>query len=467
MNVLTANFKHLYQRPAMWVAYLVLGFVTFACVAKPLEHPEAGEGHFIGLVGAGFLFGLPIAAAAINVLVRPFSFCLPGHKSTVRKQLFISAIVINGLFSLLLLAYPDLDAMQTAVVMVSAFFAGLITFWLGVLLAFGTKNTGAFIGFALFAVFAGSALGLPKAGERVIVYWPHIVIPCSVLFSAVMWFRLGREALTRHHCCKDWVGLFDAFNPRKVMKQTRARRAEQFDKAIKDRGRLTEQMFLKKMTRAGVGSRGMYVWGDMYASFAPVLMMWRRSIPGIVILPLILGYIGQEAAWFMLTLMPMFMFMSLRLPMYCSMLTGGGRRDRYVSTMVSMIMIVAAGTVMIAGVAAVTWILSLVIPPFDVAGHTLIYRPLHPALTAMPVVLWPFAFIVAVLLAKRPSLITVVVMVMAQLVFVAVILTRTVWKKDPIILLNPYAITAVAVIGWLGLTATLQRVSRGWDLVWN
>ena len=129
MSVLSANLKHLYQRRGLWLTYLILGLLVFASLAIALDRPLAARGRFMGLVMLQFLIGACIASLSAEVLTKPFSYCLPGHRAVPRKFIFSVAVVTSLLGSLLFLAYPGLHGWQPPLVICSAFCAGLIMYW--------------------------------------------------------------------------------------------------------------------------------------------------------------------------------------------------------------------------------------------------------------------------------------------------------------------------------------------------
>ena len=110
--------------------------------------------------------------------------------------IFSLAVVVNFLASLLFLMYPGLNAGQLVLVVCSAFFAGMIFFWLGVGFAFSVGNLG-WIGFLPMIIFGGAFFGLHRVLERVIIEIPFGVILVGILSSVMAWIRLGDEGWAR------------------------------------------------------------------------------------------------------------------------------------------------------------------------------------------------------------------------------------------------------------------------------
>ena len=128
MSVLTVNLKHLYQRRGLWLIYALFGVVAFTIIKDPLRDPRAGEGDFIGFPVLSFFIGFLAILSQMDVLSKPVSYCLPGHRRAFRRYVFFTAIVTSGVCSMMFLRYPDLAGGPLVLVVCSAFFAGLTFF---------------------------------------------------------------------------------------------------------------------------------------------------------------------------------------------------------------------------------------------------------------------------------------------------------------------------------------------------
>jgi hypothetical protein len=256
MSILTINLKHLYQRRAIWLLCSFLGFFVCASISIPLEHPGAGKGQYIGLVALAFVVGLLFAVLPKEILSKPFSYCLPGHRKVPRKFVFCVGIVFNLFGSLLFLMYPGLNSGQLVLIVCSAFFAGLSSYLLGVWLAFGVRNSVAFIGFLPLAFFGVGLFGLHVIIERAIVGNPFGVILVGILSSIVAWLWLGDEGRARRYCAVPWVGFFDAWNRDKLQKYRRVRTAIKWDKLKQHPSPWVETFFLGRMNRHDYVSAG-------------------------------------------------------------------------------------------------------------------------------------------------------------------------------------------------------------------
>jgi MFS family permease len=296
MSVLTVNLKHLYQRRGLWLFYVIVILFALAGIAVLFDDTKAGQGRFIGLIVLAFVVGLLLAVLPIEVMSRPFSYCLPGHRKMVRKFVFCVGIVFNIFGSLLFFVYPSLNMGQLVLVVCSAFFAGLISYLFGAGLAFAVRNSVAFIGFLPLIIIAGRFFDLHTVLERVIVENPLVVISVGVLSSCVVWFWLGDEGRARKYCAVPWIGFFDALNPAKMKKISRIRMAGKWDKLKKYTSPRLERFFLGRMDRYDYVSAGRYIWGALYAAAVVPVLQWKSILSIVVLMSFFLGYCRDEYA---------------------------------------------------------------------------------------------------------------------------------------------------------------------------
>ena len=450
MSILTVNLKHLYQRRGLWLVYVFLGFFAFAGIAVLFMGPEE-PGRFIGLIVLAFVVGLLFAVLPIEVLSKPFSYCLPGHRKVARRFVFCVGIVFNLFASLLFFVYPDFNAGQLVLVACSAFFAGMISYLLGAGLAFGARNSVAFIGFLPLIIIAGQFFDLHTVLERVIVENPLVVISGGILSSCVVWFWLGDEGRARRYCSVPWMGFFDAFNPTKVKRYRRIRMAAKWDKLKKYPSPRMERFFLGRMNRYDYVSAGRYVWGGLYAAGVVPVLEWKGVFLGVIMMPFFLGYMGSGAT-FIFFFMPAIAVVNMRLPVHSSMLISGGRRERFAGA----ITVVAIATVLISIVAVAMVALSVlfgaIVPEFTLRGVTFTYRAISAGNLFIPLLITPFAFVIRLIFYRRPIYVISLLMPLIYLM----VFTGIVWHKQLGAMINLISIIALLVLSW----GTFLLVSR-------
>jgi hypothetical protein len=191
MDILIANLKQLYQRRGLWAVYACLGLCGVIPAHRSINESAAGKGEFIAGLVIEMVVGWIVAEMQMNVLTKPFSFCLPGHRQVVRQVVFLIAVVTSLAGSLMFLAYPGLPDGHLWVVLCSAFFAGLatcvVTAWLG----FRSGRSGSAAWLLLVPLFGSWFFDLHILLERAIVDYPLQVIGVGSLVALVVWISLG------------------------------------------------------------------------------------------------------------------------------------------------------------------------------------------------------------------------------------------------------------------------------------
>jgi len=451
MSILTVNLKHLYQRRGLWLVYVILVLFAFARIAVLFKGPEAGQGRFIGLIVLAFVVGLLLAVLPIEVMSKPFSYCLPGHRKMVRKFVFCVGIVFNLFASLLFFVYPSLNVGQLVLVVCSAFFAGLISYLLGAGLVFTARNSVAFIGFLPLIIVAGGFFDLHTVLERVIVENPLVVISVGILTGCVVWFWLGDEGRARRYCNNvPWVG-FD-WNPAKMKKISRIRMAGKWDKLKKYTSPRIERFFLGRMNRYDYVSAGRYIWGALYAASVVPELQWKSILSIVILFVLILGYMGMGAI-FIFSFIPI-MVTNMRLPVHSTMLISGGRRERFAGTITAVAAATVLISVMVVIMAALSMLLEIVIPEFTLREVTFTYRAISVKHIFVPLMITPFAFAVRLIFYRKP----VYTIFLLMLIIYPLIFTGIFWSKQLSAMINLISIIALLVLGWGTFSLVLHHI---------
>ncbi len=445
MSVLTVNLKHLYQRRGLWLVYVIVVLFALAGIAVLFEDAKAGQGRFIGLIVLAFIVGPLLAVLLIEVMSKPFSYCLPGHRRMVRKFVFCVGIVLNILGSLLFFVYPDLNAGRLFLVVCSAFFAGLISYLLGAGLVFTTRNSVAFIGFLPLIIIVGRFFDLYTVLERVIVENPLVVISVGILTGCVVWFWLGDEGRARRYCNNvPWIG-FD-WNPARMKKIIRIRMAGKWDKLKKYTSPRMERFFLGRMNRYDYVSAGRYIWGALYAASVVPVLQWT-SILSIVIMVILmsffLGYMGP-AATFMFFFMPIIVVMNMRLPVHSSMMISGGRRERFAGTITAVAVAAVPISAVAVAMVALSMLFKAVVPEFTLREVTFTYRAISVKNIFVPLMITPFAFAVRLIFYRKP----VYTIFLLMLIIYLLIFTGIIWSKQLSAMINFISIIVLLVLGW-------------------
>lgn len=451
MSILTINLKHLYQRRGLWLVYVFLGFLVFFSIAVSFKELAVGQGRFIGLVVLAFVIGLIVALLPIEVLNKPFSYCLPGHRKIPKRFIFWVGVVVNFFGSLLFIMYPDLYSGQLVLVVCSAFSAGLIFYWLGVGFAFGVRNSVAFIGLWPFIMLVGGFFGLHVIIELAIVGNPFGVILVGILSSVLVWFWLGDEGWARRYCAVPWIGFFDVWNRDGSFK---IRAAVKWDKLKQHPNPWVETFFLGRMNRHDYVNAGRYIWGGLYTTFGVALSQWKAAFSGAFLALVIVCFLGYMNSWIIniLFIMSGMMFAQMRLPVYSSMLISGGRNERYRCAVVLVVAATLLITVLVTIIAVSSVPLATVLPDITLRGRTFIFQPMNIKLFFVPLFMIPIVFTVQLFFYRKPMFMMLLIMI----VFFMLFMTSMFLHEHLSFGINPMFIIGGLVLSW----GTFLLVSR-------
>jgi len=440
MRILIANLKHLYQRRGMWLVYLFLGLFALAVVDDVFDRSKAGDGERFKVavlaIGAGYM----VATMLIEVLTKPFSYCLPGHRRVLRKYIFIVAVPVSYLCSMLFIAYPGLDSWQLHLVFCSAFFAQLIFYLCGIFLLFVINKFewAAFV-FMVIAMIGVSRFDLHVILERAIVGYPYAIICVGGLSGVVLWIWLGRAGLARRYCNIPMMSIFDSCNREKLHKYKVAKRMQK----LKDHPRpWVERFFLGRMDKCEYFGAGRYVWGVLYNHFAMIFSKWKMFAVGLVSLTIVCGYMIH---WIVapLIIVPVAIFGHQRPSVYSSMLTFGGRRERFVSTAVLCLAGIAVACAAVLIMAGLSGLLAGIMPEIALKGgaRKLVFRIIDARFVFIPLVVAPFVLTMRLVFYRKPVYMTVLLM----LLFALMIVGRESIKA---IITSRGCVAGIGVVGW-------------------
>ena len=460
MSILTVNLKHLYQRRGLWVVYLLFGFVAFTVMKDSLVHPKAGEGDFVGFAVLSFFIGFLFTLPQMEVLSKPLSYCLPGHRSVFRRYVFYTAVATSAVCSMLFLRYPDLYGWPVALMVCSAFFAGLTFYMAGVTFAMvGTK--GAFICAILpLTVLVGERYDLDILVERTIIGDVFLVVFVGILSSIAMWFWLGRQGLARRYCAAPWIGFLDVFNKEKLRRYANARAGVK-GKKLKEHPRpWVDEWFLAQMDKYDYGGPGRYFWGVLYGTSALAVSRWQNLPLLALVLTIMFGYIGQ-AAVFTLIMLPAMAALGRHPPVYSTMLVSGGRRLRFTTTLglaLTDAALLCIATLIISGLSI---LLVRFMPTFAIEGKTFSFRPIDPRVAIVPLIVLPFASTMQLVFHQMPLPLLGALLLP---LYVAMFLAFG-WREHVEPLINPLSVVSLLVVSWGVFLLALRHICEKWCLV--
>ncbi len=460
MSILSVNLKHLYQRRGLWLVYPLFGIVAFTVIKDPLEHPRAGEGDFIGFAVLPFFIGFLATLLQIEVLLKPFSYCLPGHRRVFRRYVFYMAMTTSGVCSMLFLRYPDLAGGPLLLVVCSAFFAELTFCLAGVVFA-ESRNAVVLIGLLpLPVVVAEGFFDLHILLERIIIGDVFLVVFVGILSSIAMWFWLGRAGLARTHCAVPWIGFLDIFNKEKLMRYTNARLGTKQGRFRKHPRPWVEKWFLARMDKHDYRGPGRFFWGALYCTSALAVSRWQNILLFLPVFTIMFGYVGQATVLTLIMVLAI-LAMGRQPPVYSTMLISGGRRRRYTTTLwlvVTDASLLCMVTLVISGLSI---LLARFMPTFSLEGHTLSFRPIDPRVAIVPLLFLPFASTMQLVFHRMPFLLFGALLLP---LYVAMFLAFA-WRDRVEHLVNPLSVVSLLVVSWGVFLLTLRRICSKWCLV--
>jgi hypothetical protein len=460
MSILTVNLKHLYQRRGLWLVYLLFGFVAFTFMKDSLVHPKAGEGDFVGFAVLSFFIGFLAILPQMEVLSTPLSYCLPGHRRVFRRYVFYTAIATSAVCSMLFLRYPDLYGGPLALVVCSAFFAGLTFYMAGVTFVMVGMNAAFIFGLLPLTVLVGERYDLDMLLERIIIGNVFGVVLVGILISIAMWFWLGRPGLVRRYCAVPWMGFMDIFNKEKLMRYTNARLGTKQGRFLKHPRPWVEKWFLGRMNKHDYLGTGRFFWGALYCTSAIAISRWQIFLLSIPVLTIIFGY-GGKVAVFSLIMVPAIIAIGTEPPVYSTMLISGGRRRRFTTTLgltVTGAALLCIATLIISGLST---LFAKFMPTFAIEGKTFSFQPIDPRVALVPLLFLPFASTMQLVFHRMPFL-----RFGALLLPVYVGMFLAFARREQVEhLVNPLSIGSLLIVSWGVFLLTVQRICEKWCLV--
>ncbi|HPC94748.1 MAG TPA: hypothetical protein PLU87_07405 [Sedimentisphaerales bacterium] len=463
MSVLTMNLKQLYQRRGLWLAYLMFAFYVWVSVKVALDDPRGGKGTFIGLIVLAFMVGMTAAVLQTEILTKPMAFCLPQHRRTVVRFIVTIGIATNALGAMLFLFYPGLPLVWRLLVLGSAFAAGLVLYLAGAWWGFFARQPMALIGFLVVIFFFGRRLGLHVRLEQIVVLHPVAVMAAGVLAALAMWLYLTRADLARRNCLRPWIGFAEVFDRDKLRRSPQYRSAAPWTR-LKDHPRpWVESFFIDRIAGSQPLSTMRCAWGAVYNSFALVLSQWRNVLFLVVVMTAFLGYLGGHLMVILLASLPIVVgAMGLSHgALYSSLLTAGGRRERFTATLAVAATGAVLVTVFMALVAALSVALSRLLPELHIYGRTLTFGVISTRVFYGPWVLLPVAAMIHLLFYRRPLL----SMILLIALMYAVVLAAELLSHDLRPLVNAPAAATLAALCWLIFILVLSRIAHRRPLV--
>jgi hypothetical protein len=463
MSILAANLKHLYQRRSVWFWYVIL-LCQIPAVLLPLySKTDRCLGYLIISLLAGILAG----GLQKDVLVKPFSFCLPGHRRIPRPFVFWIGVV-NLILGCVFLRYPGLGFPYVLLIVLAGGLVGMIVYFYGV-----------YVGFAKIPVPSAGILGLlipctvffkwDKVVQEMIISRPIVIIFIGGVVCVWVWELLGRDFLARKYCGKLAMGILDDWNRAKAEKYRQIQADRNLTKTKAKSFEKIQEFFLGRMKRYNFLSRGRYVWGNLYMVFGKHFGFWRMAhilgfLAMISLFLLMFGLIGKSDKRMInfLFIIPAFGVFGLDLLPYRSMLFPAGRTEKYFGMLVSAIIITLLGWVLVLAMAGISVFLETSLPEFNFRGRMFTYYGMDISRFYICLLPMPVALSLAVVFPRTKQwlrMVFVIVFMQGWIIF------EVICKQTLIEVIGAMGVAGLVTLCWAGFLVILRYVCMRRSLV--
>jgi hypothetical protein len=395
--------------------------------------------------------------AAKDAADKPFSFCLPRYRESLRRASFLAALWVGlgvaPAAAVFLCALSRHSEELTAIKICLDLIAGFLLGMAGSLCLQGdlrfvvSRIAWGFVQVLAILVFVVLVIAVPALIEYLLLSIPPAVVVC-----VVMWGCLGEMArLKRGHR----MILEDALDRQKFYwqkadpVQPRGTAPEgDWTQRVEEKTPETafvemESLFHRRMKRRGQSDTLRCIWGNLYGTFGHVGSYRMWILMSIIVAALIFGYAGR---WFTQVVFVASGILALAAPL--PMVFGGpwlpvGRRERCWATiaLAAVVSLLLVGG--IAVVALCTWVLSL----FLSISEDSWYSGIHAIDICLPGLLVPWMFGWRLLRLRWPRLADA----MASVTRIAWIAALLFLMFDSFFWLKPVGIGLFAagwIVGW-------------------
>jgi len=459
MSILTANMKHLYQCLGAWFGYLII-----LCGVPIALFFTKFDDRYLGYLLISFWTGVFAGNMQKDVLTKPFSFCLPGHRRIPKLFIFWIGGVVNLILGCVFLLYPGLSFPYVLMAILAGGFVGMILYFHGVCIPLLKLKTllgmYLYIGLIVVTIF----FKWDKVVQNIIISWPIPTILAGGLVCVWFWRLLGRDSLARRHCGRLVCGEFDTSLKAQKYQQAQADRKLTAAKA-KFFERLHE-FFLRRMNRYEFLGKGRYIWGNFYMVFGRGFGTWRMkhvlaSCALISFLVLFFGFVCKGEGVNLLFVILALVVLSLDLLPYGSMLFPAGRAEKYYSTLVLAIIITFLAGVLTLALTGISVLLETLLPEFGSKAEVLSYHGMDIGLFYIFLLVIPIALSCAVAFPRNMIVKIIIVVVFMQ----GWIISAGVLKQPLIDVIGPVGVVGLVALCWIGFFVVLHYVCMRRSLV--
>ncbi len=346
MNILTANLKHIYQRRINWLAIFMLSLTAYVIVAVTFTL-QAPVSKTLGMPLIWIMFtGMYISSMAAEVINKPMSYCMPGHRSVPRNFLFACGLTLSALWSICYInIQPQMILSQTLISCTAAFALLTTLYWLTVLSLI-------LINIPVLTILIVAGLPIidynngPLSYLAIVIY-PYTLIIIGIIINLTAWQLLSRDSIARKYCGKAIDGL--TANPDKIRREKLLRRQLKGKDSRDNISWFIEGYFTRKLSNTKNNSSRQFIIGGIYSSLAMPLSK-LLSIKGLLTLLIVGATIGYlPGAKHVIMIIIAMTAARVNLNIDSTHLTAGGRKERFRAALIiatlSAILTLIVGTI--------------------------------------------------------------------------------------------------------------------------
>ena len=402
---------------------------------------------FLGYLVISYMVGLLVFSLQQDIMAKPFSFCMPGHRKISRKVVILVGIILNAALGMVFLAHPDLTFPYSLLVAIAGGSVGMAVYLLSVRIIAKGSQGNIWLGLTPFYIFGAVLTDADRILQIAMVNHPFVFIAASSIICWLVWRWLGKDSLAREFCDKIIPGMFDGFNARKIQKMQQSQIRRKIGNKVTGLQRYIEGFFLSKMQRYKFLSRSQYVWGSLYAGlgvFSVFLKPW--SLLGIIGLVLYFGYcnMGSFSIGHMIFLFPAVAALSMKLPAYPNLLLPGGRREIFTGVLASAFSITIITGVVMVILAIISHLIEPLLPPLHIKKLTFSYLAMDISKFYLFFLIMPISLSATVISKRWPMLKFISVMALMQIV-----IFWNIFNKRLEIIITPVIIASAVIVSWL------------------
>jgi hypothetical protein len=327
--------------------YWLMWAVEFLFSLVLLFEEKRETSSFFGLILMGVCAGWAVVTRQVAVASNVFSFHLPGYQRNIRRLVFIAGLVISAIggFCFTLsqgsLHAPSSQFVLTLCLGLCVTAIAYVT-TVAATLAFGNPHS--FLTPMLAQAALISAKGhFPSEFSLAPRHHPILIVLLSVSTAAAVWWWMGQRQWLQKRRVKA-VGSrasLAVFSRRARSEQERHQVAAWVNTLAQYPA--AETYFVRLVHDSGSFSLVRYVWGTIYASLFPWLIVlaarWRKAFCFVLVWLLLVaaaGYLPDLAIFLegLLIMLALTFFTKglIGLPPFSSALITGGRRERFYTT---------------------------------------------------------------------------------------------------------------------------------------